>query len=489
MKEYRGEWYTNSTNKIPGILKLDIISGEIVLELYTQNYFDGTKIFDAGYPPRFENFILGNTYDGQKITLYHYTGNKNNKGQILVTQQVFHKDFRVIYRPNFIFIGEHFKTEDDIKFKSYSFEYTFLDSWIDNSSGHFFRNRNDNRDVFITNPISPEIIVDVSDETQLQIEHLYESQGELSRELRVKSHYLFTINSKKPQDLNYFFKISGQFQTLLTMGVGYPVEIIDEFVVDETYENGVTIVNTFEKVNHNPKIFNGSMFFSIYDFGPDGIKEIIKNWFLKINEFKPVVDLFIYVVEPFWKKGNTKVFQTHFTNGFLNMCQALESYYNKDNNLDFNSFKEQFNSRKQDIIGKIQKGKDEINLSQTELEFIQQNLRKVEKGKDKQDLKIKVECLLNVASDALKGFIDEEEFDKFSNDLAECRHDLTHINIDDSIELLHTKDLAYLFYHSQILLYALIANKLMGIEQKKINEILAKSDKFRMHYKKSKDEN
>ncbi|HRP58927.1 MAG TPA: hypothetical protein PK833_01375, partial [Vicingus sp.] len=168
-----------------------------------------------------------------------------------------------------------------------------------------------------------------------------------------------------------------------------------------------------------------------------------------------------------------------FTNGLLNICQAIEMFYNQDMGVDFKKTREKFNNTKQQALDKIKKKKDEIGLTDNEMEFFNVPF-KVPKENGWMPFQHKLLHQLNEVKIAINGFINQNEFNDFATKLKDCRDDLTHVNHNNDIS--NTYDLPYLFYHSQILFYAIITNKI-GIEQIKINQIMKSSDKFERYFK------
>ncbi|WP_338761578.1 HEPN domain-containing protein [Bernardetia sp. ABR2-2B] len=488
IQEYRGEWFSPKKQevKIPGILTINQKENEIKLILFSERDIAGEIIIEREQEVNnYYKIILGIVSGGKHITLYDHS--KGEDGAPILEQQITNNFYESVYRPQIAFIGTHFYSPEDIKFNSYSFRYNYLDSWIDTTQ-IFFHNKYTPQNNSVVIPSIPHTEFQVGENCSATISrNLYSKGGLLLRnyDLEVKHYVKFSFDTAT--SLQEYFNLSAKFRAFLAFAVGYPISTIDEFAVtdntDEWHKGGaIRVFNTFsnQKVD-NKRLTAHYMFFCSQHNRQEVLINYLSKWFESYDTYHSSIDIFLHAVLPFWKKGNTRLTNVQFTNGLLNICQAIETFYNRDNEIDYPQNRKRLNELKQKGYDKIRKNKELLKLTDEELEFYNKYF-KVPKQVDDIDYKRKVMHYLNKLKVALDGFIDENEFEEFAKEIKNCRNTLTHVNHDGNIETKY--NLWYLFNYSQILFYTMIVN-LIGIEQIEINKILKKSDKFRRYYKKA----
>jgi len=486
IKEFRGVWYSPKKEdvKLPGVLTINQKENEIKLVLFSENDIAGETII--GRDDKIINYckiILGLTNKGDHITLYEHTGYEG--GAPMLEYHMGKGLYESTYRPNFAFVGKHFTTPESILFNNYAFRYNFLDSWIDTTRSYFNRKREKNGDLTITVPTIPDIEVQIEEDCKLHIIRDTYSKGDYSSKYELEVRHYVKFDFTSPVSIHKYLNLSAKFRAFLTFAVGYPISTIDEFAetdnMDRWHEQGsLEIYHSHSEQNiDNRKLFQHHMFFCSQNIKHEDLIMFLSNWFNIYDTYHSAIDIFLHAVSPFWKKGNTTVSNVQFTNGLLNICQAIETFYNRDNDVNYLEQKKELNNLKQKGYDKILKNKETLNFTDSELNYYKKYFR-VPKSANEVDYKNKIIHYLNELKQALKCFINEDGVEKFASDLKNYRNTITHVNHDGDFD--EKYDLPYLFYHSQILFYAMIMNQI-GMPQTKINDLMKNSDKFRNYNK------
>jgi hypothetical protein len=485
--EFRGEWFSPKQEeiKLPGILRINRKENDFKLTLFSEKDIAGEIISERGRNIiNYCKIILGRTSAGD-VTLYYHSG---DEGGAPMLEYAITKDlYEIIYKPDFVFIGKHFYKLEDITFNSYSFRYNYLDSWIDTTQSFFDTSYNTTQsNTIITVPSIPETKFQIGENCSASITRdVYSRGGFLSRNYDLEIKHYVNFNFKKQTPLQEYLHLSGKLSAFLTFAVGYPISTIDEFAITDNTDirhegRPLDVHHTY--LNHeidNRRLFVHDMFFCSQNTKREDLVNYLSNWFTIYDIYHDAIDLFLDAISTSWKKGSSTITKVQFTNGILNICQAIETFYQADNRIDYAEIKSELNTLKQKGFDKILKNKENLNFTVEELEYYRNHF-KVPRYKSEVDYKHQISYYLNTLRDALNGFINEDEFDYFSKNLKDCRNALTHVNGYKDID--EKFDLPYLFFYSQILFYAMITSSIR-IGHSKINDVMKNSDKFRQYYK------
>lgn len=124
--EYRGHWFLpeNPERKVPGTVRFDSTSG-IFLELIRTLREDPGNSLDEVYKPK---LILGESYDGpRRMTLFQtvQTGRASSR-----------EEDPTFFYANYLFLGNHFYSNPEIRFSSLSVNFTYFEEWMEHATFH-----------------------------------------------------------------------------------------------------------------------------------------------------------------------------------------------------------------------------------------------------------------------------------------------------------------------------------------------------------------
>lgn len=475
INKYKGNWYLPHKKeiKIGGVLTIDTAKSIIELVLFSEiNFLGETLIHERNsnhvlYP----EIVHGNVFNFPKeISLF------SDGGSPVSFESINEKQYKLIYRPSFAFIGIYFENRDSIKFSNISFSYTYLNYWIDGIH-NFYKRIDDNSGLTIKYIKNSPFEIEVNNEYKLSVYRECWSEGEYTRKHEMLVKHFTSFSFHNPHDLYEFLRLSEKIQYFLLFALAKPVQLTESYSkIDEC--NRVEIYSNFTKSETDDYFLNvNDIPLGTRVYTDEQLKEFILKWFSLYDTFQSAFDTFYHAVKPSWSKGFSHQSNIEFTNGILNIVQSIETFFKKDNNIDYKKIRENFTLKRNPIFGKIERNKDLINLSEDDINFLNRYF-KLPKEKDDYSLQEIILQYLNTLEGALDGFMLRSDFESFSKNLKDCRNALSHINHKNSIDISKEFDLPHLFYYSQILFYSIVLNKL-NIQNTEINKILKRIK----HYK------
>jgi hypothetical protein len=484
--EYRGEWFSpNYENvKLPGVLFIDKKSNKITLKTYSEINFKGHLIKRMGEIFPREKIILGLTEDGSQITLYDYSGRED--GAVILSHWIGGKTFESVFEPSYLFIGTHLKSSDQVKFKSYTFRYSHFSKWFDVHRKYYYREFKSEDTVTITNSKVPDYIIPLENGCTIRIICECFGKGDFSLNHKMKVKHFARFEFDTPQSFFTFQKISASFREFLTFAIGHPIHTIEEnaecLLPDHWHKLDSTIeILSSRKKKDKERIWDHDMFFCSKQFSKEQLKEFIINWFKIYDKFQAAIDIFIHAVHPFWEPGNTTVKNVQFTNGLLNIAQSIETFYRRDNLIEYSVQRKSFDEHRNSLISSIKNKATNLGFSKDDVQFLNNYLIF---GKTKDDISFKniILYFLNKLNVALGGYFLDDEKEGFAESLKNFRNECTHVDHENSADLGSNYDLPYLFHYSQILFYSIVLERI-GVSQTQINAILADSKRYARYYK------
>jgi hypothetical protein len=286
-------------------------------------------------------FILGLTSDGKRITLYkcfEYTRTISLPGIETST-----------YQPSYIFIGKHFRNNEELEFYGIKARFKNLDLWL----GKFgfkkisYSNYNLVIDYQSPEPISFKINHILNGKINFNLsaplnrnilKATIEQKAELEIESQIKKPFFEILN-----DLMYF----QNFLTLGTFETAYPFSI--KLFQEENEEENNEVVLVYKPsfvFSVDEKRHHREFLFTYLDL-ENNFEEIICKWFELKNKIEPVTSL---LLDGFHNKGK-------FTeNRFLNIVQALETYHRRFRKNEVRS-KEEHKKMVDEIINSVDSSK------------------------------------------------------------------------------------------------------------------------------------
>jgi len=226
-----------------------------------------------------------------------------------------------------VFAGAHFNKLDDIRFRSVSVRYSYLDEWVGISGFDIeYTEKGVNVRYEQKSPIESWINTDY----KLSIGFAYEgpTSTPVQKEAMIRQTTYITIECMQEKPLDEYLDLVHRIQNFLTLAVSepvYPLELIGNTQLARTELNGHPPI--YEPV----KIYYGRFFVStqerdfpwfdmLFTFRDIFVEfnTFIGNWFKNVAELGSAIDLYF---------GSLYNPHTYLEHQFLTVVQALESYH------------------------------------------------------------------------------------------------------------------------------------------------------------------
>ncbi len=321
--EYKGTWWLPDKpgKQIPGTLRFTPSEGAI-LDLIGDFRDIKKDTIEIGKMLQPE-IILGASSDGRAITLYkcqEELGIASGGVLCLLLTHSFYADV--------VFVGAHFQKPEDIKFRSLSTHYSYLDEWV-NISG--FDIQHNKQEVVVKYKILEPIRVTINDNYKLLIdfEATYTALSIAQKEVSIKQKTYIKVEASEEKAFEECRRIMHYIGNFLSLGVMEPVyplaiigttEVNKERVEDKTYYPPVEIYYMLLDVPKVPKkLLPFDMLFTFKDVS-DRFEYFLKNWFGKVELLEPVYSLY------FGTLYNPGMYLEH---RFLSLIRAMESFHQR----------------------------------------------------------------------------------------------------------------------------------------------------------------
>jgi len=315
--EYKGIWWLPHTPKeqISGTLKFTPGEGA-VLDLIG-SFKDITGMNKMLEP----EIILGISSDGKNITLYKcFEARSNLSFPGLLTSSFY---------ANIAFVGAHFQKPEDIKFKSLSVHYLYLDEWV-NVSGFDIQHLFDGKVVVIRYKLPEPIQATIDDyKILLDVRATGPTPSIVQKEASIKQRTYIRVEPSGEKSFDEYSNIMYHIQNFLSLGIMEPVyplvvegitEANKEMINDKAYNPPVKIYYRLSDIPKVPKaLLPFDMLFTFKDIS-DRFEIYLKNWFEKADLLEPVYSLH------FGTLYNPRMYLEH---RFLSLIQAIESIHRR----------------------------------------------------------------------------------------------------------------------------------------------------------------
>jgi ApeA N-terminal domain 1 len=329
--EYKGLWWLpdNEETKLSGTLtvtkgnaELDLI-GHFGLKLISDDGNELAYALELEERPR----IVGISTMGKRITLERHG----------VASPSFHFPGieTAIYRPEVVLTGKMFADDEEVGFDEIAIHASDLNTWTrvsgfqtkiggkeQEGTGYFISTT---VDVRFEAPDAIEIPLDNGEHARIEFRAPSEGVGPGSERVSVSQTAALHLRFAKRADLNEVFERVGQLRNFLTLAVGRPVAIlaVTGYQADYLREKSVerAPIEILWPVTHNPDPparprHPIEMLFTLPEATPN-ISEVMKNWFAKQADLKPVFNLFF---------GMRYHPSMYLDVKFLAYAQAVETY-------------------------------------------------------------------------------------------------------------------------------------------------------------------
>lgn len=336
--EHSGEWYLPGGRKFPGQLIIDKKKESITLEIFGNEFIEGTLVDPPNtYPQHFHQIILG---DNITSTLYncHWTG----------CSEIGKNLHRITYRVEYVFTGVHF-TNLDAPIRYGTFIFPHLATWFDGDEFHdklkgkqglYIDGKHVVQDTLKTDEIT------VSDELSIIFrDQVRESIGELDTSYKIiyEKFTHFQYSSAKP--FKTLLKDAITFLKLLSFCLGKPLNCFivyvgadranlstndnDHFGQDapvQIHMNNYTLKRGKKIETHS--YHSRHMAISGSTCSREEMKQVIVKWFANEKLF----NIYEYYLDSNnWLQGTeAKLSNVMFNNRFLNLVQGLEDYFREN---------------------------------------------------------------------------------------------------------------------------------------------------------------
>ncbi len=447
--EYKGIWWLadRPEEKASGTLKYTPAEGAI-LDLIGS--FKDIKDFNNMLKPE---IILGISSDGKPITLYKcFEKSSARSYRGLLTSSFY---------ANLVFVGAHFQDAKDIKFKSMSVYYSYLDEWV-GISGFEIKQLWEGKGVVIRYKLPEPIRADISDKLGLEINFHAIGPNFPFFQINIEQKTEIKIITSEDTSFEDYRKLIFQIRNLLTLATMQSVQVLNirgttkanqEMIDDEVYYPPTEIFYKQLYIpQENQKLHRSEMLFSFRDIS-DKFEYFLKNWFENLGLFEPVYDLYFATLHnPHMYIGNK----------FLNLVQAIETFHRYrygGKYLSDEEYKLIYNT----LINAIPKG------AQKELK---ERLEEYISYGNEFSLRKRMKKIIDIYQDLLNFFIEDRK--SFIEKVVNTRNYLTHHSEDLKERAVKGEDLYYLTQKLKICLETCLLNE-MGFSLKNIRHLFTEN--------------
>lgn len=315
--ELKGIWWLpeKPEAQISGILAFDnekSISLELLGSLHERTSLGGRDFFQP-------EIIHGISDTGHICTLFR---NIETNSQLN-----FPGIQKSIIEAQYLFIGKHFKTSDEIAFPSLKVSFTNLENWL--TIKPFSLETPDNeekKDWKLIHKWPSEFKAQLVEiESTIESTHEFSSGGNLITDAVWKSKAFLQITPNKTTHFKWYWGMMYDLCNLLTLFIGETTYINqvkahgDDIQIspDKTTKENIELFFTQKKFRINKEIHPFEMILPFPRIS-EQITEVLSLWFAKASLLRSVYDLFFGT---FYNPGMYIQFQ------FLSLMQALESFH------------------------------------------------------------------------------------------------------------------------------------------------------------------
>ena len=322
--QYEGYWWLpeNPADKISG--QLIFVPGEKIA-LTLRGAFGDNSDKKSLFKPEFiqPRLILGvDSRTGKEITISEC---QQISGTTVFAYTEFHTTFFI---GKTIFVGVHFETEEQLKFKSISVRFSGSEIWagkkpiVVESLDDF-----QNEVIRYESPASSTIVVD---DTLIRILFLGPANVYSSEQVTISYKTAVEITPKEEKNFSEYLAIIRRLQNFFSLAMGasvYPIEIFGhsqanrkETVKRKDFFPPIDISYLVPSWPKELKAYNRSEILFQLPMIEANLETYIQNWFHKYELLKPAINLYFSVLyNP----------QNYVEIRFLSLTQAIETYHRR----------------------------------------------------------------------------------------------------------------------------------------------------------------
>lgn len=323
--EKQGYWWLPNAeqSQIPGTLRFGHdVESELSLLGCTQSEVDALNSFGSARGDYRPPIILGRTSDGKSYTLVNCLRSGFTMSGYITES----------YSPAIVIEGKHFRTEEDIKFRSMSLRMSHLSQWFARTGrnlSHALEGEELRGIDLDYRPVAP--ITVRFDNGELTMGVGWGAKfARFGGEFVLSEDAAITITLDEPIPMDEFLEeVNPAVKSLITLGVGRPLRILGmsaKAAADcfgkqtDELESVPSIQLYWEKPkikDEDKELFNHDMVFTHPDV-EHSFQEHLTQWVRSYREIKPVMQLFFSRVMTADVISETS---------FLNAVQAAEAYH------------------------------------------------------------------------------------------------------------------------------------------------------------------
>lgn len=399
--EYRGKWWLPEKPEVKLVGSLSVTPGRRA-ELELQGNLSDSRFWETKEVAKIP-VILGLSNNGKQITLHDSLPIK------ATTLYVHHA-----------FVGVHFNSVEEIRFKSVSIYYAHLDDWVDTCS--FGIKYDGDKDEIVITAASPEPIIARVGEYEVALRVDRTIHEDRVRQVAVKYEARIELSSQQERPLKDYLGQVQLIQHFLTLAMSeptYPLTVKGESQASkQTLGKGVQVYKPIDIYYGVPQlpadvgtVRSFEMLFTLHEIR-DRLENALNNWIAKADLLKPVYDLYF----------STLYNQDLYLEGtFLNLSQCIEAYHRRRYGGKYQADEEYRSGLYQRFIEVIPQGLDN---------GFQQSLRD---GKlwfaNEFSLRKRLQDITERLSDLPISFLDTREARTgFIDKVCNTRHYLTHLD-------------------------------------------------------------
>ena len=400
--EYKGIFWIprNPEDLKAGILKFTPEEGA-TLELIGGRFPQDVERF---LEPIKEKIVLGVISKGTPVTLFNCIEIKFGSGFSSENPSYWSS----VMKATVVFMGAHFSSEEEIKFKSISTRYLFLDDWLnlkllnverENEETITFKVPLSQQEILLYSDNELKITASIIPELRLTCSHPSQPKG-----VEALQPAYINLETKEPNNLECLLSYGRIVQHLLTLAAGKPVYPL---IVRGKTESGQE-VDIFYALPRLPEEIPSStrMLFTYQDIS-HRCQEIFANLLEKEKLLQPVFLLY------FGTLYNPKLY---LENKFLSLVSALESLHSRSEAFDGTYIpSEEYEVVSEQLIE---------TLPPQIPSALRDRLREIIKHGNEKSLRSRLKDILKHYGDITQLFIDD--FDTFIQKVIQTRNFYTH---------------------------------------------------------------
>lgn len=358
-RKITGNWSIPGGKAYPGQLDVNYVEGEILLEIFSSEYIDSSKIhFMHDEVPRYLEYIWGQGSHLGRITLYQCDW----KGTSIIGEDL----YTTKYAAKFKFQGVHLSGNELLVLSGkFSFPYlgSFYDGW---ETMKIAASEFDYREI---NKVYRQQLM-INEELELEfVSYIAQHLADMNVRLTIEKHEFLIFKYKKEVPFSRLLNDAVTFRKLLSFSYSQPnlhrihnVEISHTHIKDQIgpYQQGNSSqfpVTNF-LMNKNKEIsrdisHQNHMVISKWKMSKEQLDTVIVKWYANTHLYN-IYEYYLDSNNWFQDAKEATLSIVMFNNRFLNLIQGLEDFYREHlESLKTQSDRQLFDAKKKQVLDAI----------------------------------------------------------------------------------------------------------------------------------------